>query len=50
MNTITIDISKSQVAMLARKGATLVDQVGNSYAVNAMTFSNHKSHENSNYG
>ena len=48
MYIINIEIPKSQVAMLAKNGATFVVQGGNSYSMNAMTFSNFKSHENSN--
>ena len=31
IDTITIKITKSQVAMLSNKGATIIDQGGNSY-------------------
>ena len=43
MDTITIEIPKSQVAILAKNGATFVVQGGNSYSMNAMKFSNFKS-------
>ena len=49
-DTIAIEIPKYQVAMLAKKGDTLVDQRGNSYFMSAMKFSNRKSCENSNDG
>ena len=39
MDTITVEIPKSQVAMLEKKGATIVDQGGNYYSVNVMTLS-----------
>ena len=50
MYTIAIDIPKYKLDILAKKGATLVDQGVKSYPMNAMTLLNHKSHENSNYG
>ena len=40
INTVTINIPKSQVAMLAKKGATIVNQGGNSYSMNALRLSN----------
>ena len=40
MYTITIELPKSQVAMLAKKGATLVDQGGKYYSMNATTCKN----------
>ena len=39
MDTITVESTKYQLAMLAKKGASIVDQGGNSYLMNAMTFS-----------
>ena len=50
MDTITIEIHNSQVAVLSKKMATLVDQGGNSYSMNSMKLSNRKSWENSNDG
>ena len=50
MDTITVDIPKSQVVILAKKGANLVDQGGNSYSTNAMPVLNRKSLKNSNDG
>ena len=41
-DTVTLMIPKSQVSMLAKKGATLVDQVVNSYLINALVISDHK--------
>ena len=49
METINIDTPKSQVDMLAKRGDFIVDQWGNSYSMNAMKLSKHKSRENSNY-
>ena len=40
INTFTIGIPKSQVAMMAKRGYTLIDQGGNSYSMNALTLSN----------
>ena len=40
INTVTIKIPKSQVAMLAKKGATIFDQGGDSYSMNASRISN----------
>ena len=45
IDTITIKITKSQVAMLSNKGATIIDQGGNSYSINALTLSNRMFHE-----
>ena len=45
IDTITIEITKSQVAMLSKKGATIIDQGGNSYSMNALTLSNRMFHE-----
>ena len=38
MDTTTVEIPKSQVAMMDKKGATIVDQGGNSYPMNEMAF------------
>ena len=40
MDTIMIEIPKSQVAMLLKKGSTLIDQGGDSYSMNASRISN----------
>ena len=40
IDTIMIDIPKFQLAMLAKKVATLVEQGGNSNSMNALTLSN----------
>ena len=39
MDTINIENPKSQVDVLEKKGATIVDQGVNYYSTNAMTFS-----------
>ena len=41
--TVTIEIPKSQISMLAKKGDTLVDQGGNLYLMNALMLSVHTS-------
>ena len=38
-DTVTLDITKSQVAILAKRGTTLVDQGRNSYLMNALMLS-----------
>ena len=38
-DTITVEITRSQVAMLAKKVATIVNQGSNSDSMNTMTFS-----------
>ena len=45
MDTIMIEIPKSQLAMLLKKGSTLIDQGGNLYSMNALTLSNLMFHE-----
>ena len=40
MDTITVEIPRSQVAMMDKRGATIVNQGVNSYSMNTMTFSN----------
>ena len=50
MYIINIEIPKSQVAILAKNGATFVVQGGNSYSINSMMLSNRKYCENINYG
>ena len=45
INTITIDIPKSQVAMLSKKGDTIIYQGSNSYSMNALTLSKRMFHE-----
>ena len=40
IDKITIEILKYQVTMLAKNGATLIDQVVNSYSMNTLTLSN----------
>ena len=42
-DTVTIVIPKSQVAMMAKKGSTLVDQCGTSYLINACMLSDRAS-------
>ena len=37
IDTITIEVPKSQVSMLAKKGGTLIDQGVNSYSMNSLT-------------
>ena len=45
IDTITIEITKSQVTMLSQKGTTIIVQGGNSYSMNALTLSNRMFHE-----
>ena len=45
IDTITIEIPKSQVATMSKKGANIIDQRGNSYSMNALTLSNRMFHE-----
>ena len=45
IDTITIEIPKSQVAMLTKNRATLIDQGGDSYSMNILTLSNFMFHE-----
>ena len=40
MDTITVEVTKSQVDILAKKGATIVNQGGDYYSIVAMTLSN----------
>ena len=44
-DTIMTDITKSQVAMLPKKGEIHIDQGGNSYSMNALTLSNRMFYE-----
>ena len=44
-DTIMTDITKSQVAMVPKKGDSHIDQGGNSYSMNASTLSNRMFHE-----
>ena len=50
MDKITVEIHKSQVTMLAKKGATIVNQGDNSYSVNFIMFSNLASNQGRNSG
>ena len=45
IDTITINITKSHVAMLSQKGTTIIYQRGNSYSMNALMLSNRMFHE-----
>ena len=45
IDTITIEITKYQVAMLSKKGANIIYQGGNSYSMNALELSNRLCHE-----
>ena len=45
IDTITIEIPKSQVSMLTKNRATLIDQGGDSYSMNILTLSNCMFHE-----
>ena len=39
MDSMIIEIPKYQVAMMAKKGAVIVDQVGNSYSMSGVMIS-----------
>ena len=45
IDTNTTKIPKSQVAMLSKKGDTIIEKGGNSYSMNALTLSNRMFHE-----